>query len=280
MPAGTYAVVRYIADPARDEPINIGVAARGPAGAVFRTDQAALDRMRVTDPYIDPVTIPHVVEYIERLVDEPILRLGANGAEAIEPWSPDFLAALGEQLPERFTLGRPLFIEYADESRAAMEAAAEDLSARLVKPVTRRPAFPHDPGAPFERLKKLLVTSIKSGRVMVRANVQGTLTRRVRQPDFYYRDRMGRAVVVETVKLTQRPRHIVSKTADAAAFELLDLKTQQGTRAVAIVEPQESPTADYFDARQSIEAVADEIIDTPEGIAAFAEQVERELVTA
>ncbi|MGD9891155.1 MAG: DUF3037 domain-containing protein [Dehalococcoidia bacterium] len=152
MPAGTYAIVRYIPDPARDEPINIAVIASGPAGAVFKTDPVALDRMRVCDPYVDAATIPYFTEYAERLVSGPILRFNIQGPEEIQPWSPAFLDALRDQLPERFTLGRVLFIEYADESRAAMEDAAADLVIRLVKPITRKPAFP--PEIPERRLSK------------------------------------------------------------------------------------------------------------------------------
>lgn len=276
MPAGTYAVVRYIADPARDEPINVGIVARGPAGAVFKTDATALDRMRLTDPYVDPATFGHITEYLNDLVSRPLLRFALTGPETVAPWQPGFLDALRARLPERFTAGDALFIEYADESRAAMENAAADLVERLVKPATRKPRFPSDPGAPLERLKKLLAGHIQRGQVMVQPAVQG-FTHRVRRPDLYYRRADGTPVVIATVKLSQRAPHIVSQTADAKAFELFDIKTQQKAHTVAVVEPPDQPTPAYLDSIKSIEAIADQVLNAREDVPKVVEQVERDL---
>jgi hypothetical protein len=84
--------------------------------------------------------------------------------------------------------------------------------------------------------------------------------------------------VIITVKLTQRLPHALSQTADAKAFELYDIKRQQNARAIAVVERPETPTPEGLDALLSITAVADEVIDPREGIAAVAERVEREVM--
>jgi hypothetical protein len=276
MPAGQYSVVRYVPDPVRDEPINIGIIATGPAGAVFVSDDAAFERMRIVDPFLDADTIPHIQDYIDRLVREPVTRVAERTVETIDPWMPGFLDSLRDRFPERFVLGRLLYIEYADESREAMADAAADLADRLVKPVTRKPAFPRDTGVPFERLKKLLRTAIKADRVQVRPAIQG-FTRRVRHPDFFYRDRDGNGVIIVTVKLTQRRSQTLSQVADAKAFELLDMKQQQQARAIAVVEQPESPSPETLDVMQSIMAIADEVIDPRNGITDLVSRVHQQL---
>ena len=135
MPAGNYAVLRYIPDPARDEPVNAGIVASGPSGSGFYTDPLALDRMRAVDPFLDPLTLDYVREYMERVTREPALVSRPETIETVEPWQAEFVDVLRGQLPERFTLGRSLFIDYADESREAMDSAGADLVKRLVRPI-------------------------------------------------------------------------------------------------------------------------------------------------
>ena len=276
MLAGNYAVLRYIADPARDEPINAGILASGPSGAGFYTDSLALDRMRSVDPSLDPLTLDHVKDYMDRAAREPALRVRPGGIEAVEPWQPGFVDALRGQLPERFTLGRSLFIDYADESREAMDSAGADLVKRLVKPPPRRLAFSEpDPGAPFERLKRLLATFIESGSVRERPDIQG-FTRRVRHPDFFYRRADGTAVIILTVKMDyQRPWQL-SQAVDARAFELLDVKQSQHAVALALVEQPLQPSPEYFETLKSIQAVADEVLDAQPGVIEVANRVKRE----
>ena len=92
MPAGDYAVLRFTPDAGRDEPINIGVVMAGPAGALFMTDPAALERMREVDPDLDPETCQDIQEYMTRLTSRTALKVGADKVEYIEPWKPGFLA--------------------------------------------------------------------------------------------------------------------------------------------------------------------------------------------
>ncbi|MGD9891156.1 MAG: hypothetical protein AB7R89_09205 [Dehalococcoidia bacterium] len=128
-------------------------------------------------------------------------------------------------------------------------------------------------------MRKLLAPAIKRGQIKVRADVQGRFTHRVRQPDFFYRNRQGNEVVIEMIKLTQQRRYNISQTADAKAFELFDLKQRPGVQTIAVVEQPETPTEDFLDAVQSIRVVAHEIIDPREGMTALARRVERDLVT-
>ena len=280
MPAGTYAVVRYIPDPARDEPINIGIIATGPAGAAFATDSAALERMRLLDPYVDPDSIAHIQEYLARLMDESVITVSASGVTEVQPWQPEFLQAVASRLPERFTLGRSLYIEYADESHDALTAAAKDLADRLVKPATRPARFPRDAGAPFEQLKRHFRDAIKHGLIRERPALQGA-THRVRHPDFSYTASDGTLVVIVTVKLSQRLEHVVSTTADAKAFELYDLmqrRSENPVRAIAVVEQPAEPTEAFAEAVRSIKFVASETVNANEGLQELAETAKREAV--
>jgi hypothetical protein len=170
-----------------------------------------------------------------------------------------------------------LFIDCADESRDAMDAAGADLVKRLVKPLSRRVAFPDaDPGAAFERLKRPLAGFIESGSVRERPDIQG-FTHRVRRPDFYYRRADGTAVINLTVQIDyQRPWQL-PQAVDARAFELLDVKQAQQAAALALVEPPPQPSAEYFETLKSIQAVADKVLDAGPDIQVLAERIKREL---
>ena len=96
MPAGTFAVVRYIPDPARDEPINVGIIATGPAGAVFRTDDKAWARIRGSDMHVDPDTLGHAQEYLEAMTSHSVLVLKADGIHEIQPWDDSFCQTLAD----------------------------------------------------------------------------------------------------------------------------------------------------------------------------------------
>ena len=137
MPTGTCVILRFIADPWRDEPINIGLIIAGPAGASLHLDDAAPARMQAADPSLDPAVPDDLRHYLEGLLAEPVLRVRDAHVEQIAPHEPAFLAALSEQMPRRFALGRVLDIELADARPETQAQAAAELLRLLVTPPSR-----------------------------------------------------------------------------------------------------------------------------------------------
>jgi hypothetical protein len=263
MPAGQYAVLRYIPDPARDEPINVGLIANGPAGAVYKTNTEALERVRKTDPFIDRDTLHHLTDHMEQLISGAVQLPSATGWDRVEPWQPEFLAAICRRVPERFVVGQARFIDYADESLDAMTTAAAELVGRLVKPVAGTPVFVRrDPQAPAAQLKRHLRALIKSGLIREEPPVQGGLSKRLRHPDFRYELPNGESVIVDTVKLTSTLPWLLSQTADAVAFQLLDIvgDNRRRTHVIAVVDSPEIKGEAFTEAVQSLRAVAEEVI--------------------
>lgn len=140
MPAATYAIIRFVADPWRDEPINVGIIVAGTAGALASLDPAALGRMQAADSCLDPAILEDVQEYVSGILSEPIVQVRDGRVERIAPDEPEYLVVLSEQLPRRFALGRVLQIELADTRRETMDQAATELLSALVAPSTARAA--------------------------------------------------------------------------------------------------------------------------------------------
>ena len=134
MLVGTYAILRFIANPWRDEPINIGIVIAGPAGASLHVDDAAPARMQAADPCLDPAVPDDLRQYLHSLLTEPVLHLRDGRLEPISPADPAYLPALAELLPRRFALGQPLSVELADTQPETQARTAAELIRLVVTP--------------------------------------------------------------------------------------------------------------------------------------------------
>ena len=134
MAVAVYSILRFIADPWRDEPINIGVVFAGPAGASLHLDDAAPARMQAADPCLDPAVPDDLRQYLDGLLAEPVVRARDGRIESIPPGDPGYLPALAELLPRRFALGRPLHVELDDTRPETRARVASELLRLLVTP--------------------------------------------------------------------------------------------------------------------------------------------------
>lgn len=136
MLAVEYAVVRFITDPVRDEPINIGIIISAPAGAAFISPPLTGERMMAVDPYLDIEAAEEILAFLAALAARPALRVQPDRIEVVEPGMAGFLPLLAGQLPRRCELGRVLRLAVDGNSDEDTRQALSDLVDGLVAPPT------------------------------------------------------------------------------------------------------------------------------------------------
>lgn len=148
MLSGEYAVVRFVADMARDEPVNIGIIVSGSSGTVFLADDAAIQRMYLADPVLTADDVNAVLGFIADRVRSPAEQITLHGVVRTEPGEAGFIDAIRDQLPERFIVSDARFVEFSAPGSQAMETVAHGILARLVTPHQMRSVAPnHGVGA-------------------------------------------------------------------------------------------------------------------------------------
>lgn len=135
MKAANYALIRYLADSARDEPLNIGVLLWDNEQYLLRLDDAAIQRVIRFNPHLDR----EALDFIESFLSDSLLQDWPGDPDEVAR----FLAHidLGPVL-----LTGPRFGSYDEEDPEAFASLAERLLARLVRPRHRSPEVSREPG--------------------------------------------------------------------------------------------------------------------------------------
>ena len=125
MTAARYSLIRFLADPARNEPINVGVIAWDASGVRLGLDDAALYRVYRLNPNLAKAAVDHVEELLESSI---VARWGdAEG-------DPERLLSPFRKPPVLLT--EPMLTN-GDGSAANLEVVVDRLLRRLVRVVPR-----------------------------------------------------------------------------------------------------------------------------------------------
>ena len=123
MKTASYAVIRYVADPGRNEPLNVGILAWDDAGFELRVDDAATARVVRDHPFLARDALRSLRPMIERSLSD------------LTPFSPDRHRDLFKSQSGFPIMWSETRLTTLDESRPSPLAhTVERLTARIVRP--------------------------------------------------------------------------------------------------------------------------------------------------
>jgi hypothetical protein len=221
----SYAVIRYIADPARNEPLNVGILVWDAAGYELRLDEAAAARVIRDHPFLPS----DALRALQPSIDEQL--------QQADPFSPD---AIGRLLANQ--RGHPVNwsdarITSIDEAKnETLATAADRLVVRLVHPRRRGGGGGLRPVELFERHLAVLVKAgaISRGHVFPQSK-----TGIHRSVDFFANH--GANVALDAVKLAYQKADDVLLRADAQANKVQDILAGNDVTYLVYVELSNDP---------------------------------------
>lgn len=208
MKPAQYAVVRYVADPARNEPINIGMVVWNEVTSSFRLDSSALERVVRENPHLGKESVLYLDPFLrEQFAPERPL----DGPRTVEQ-------RVREQRLFPVVFSEPRFTTVEDGSEGALETTLERLLLRVVHPPKRRGGGrrPSVQDALAKRWKPWL------GKQVVRNHVFGSSrSGNPRTVDFFANS--GANVAVDVLRLAIQKGDEIVQRADAEAFKIEDI---------------------------------------------------------
>jgi len=210
MTNASYVVVRYVADPARNEQLNVGVLAWGAGGHQLVIDGEAVARVIRENPRLHTDALSSLPATVTEIVD---LAPGLPPAEIGER------VAQAARFPVVFS--EPRATTVADGDPNALGATVERLVKRIVTPRRRSGR-----GAPSARqeIERRVTALILGGRVQPQFPFLNTRTGVRRVVDFFVNS--GSNVALDTVKLDLRLADEVRLRADAEAYKIGDIAAE------------------------------------------------------
>ncbi len=208
MRAGQYAVIRYIADPARNEPLNIGAIIWDGRDFRVRVDDGAVQRVIRDHPRLTRDALLYV---------EPKLHKEFQDASQYGTGQLAEVLATQESFPIAFS--EPRFTAIAEEGEVGLEANLERLINRIVRPRRRVGGTSFDPTAV---LVKRLRPFIRDRLVRANYVFEDSRSGIPRSVDFFANS--GANVAVDVVRLALTKSAGIAHRADAEAFKVEDIR--------------------------------------------------------
>jgi Protein of unknown function (DUF3037) len=203
-----YSLVRYIADLARNEALNVGILLWNDADVKLRLDDEAIARIVRENPYLQTDALRHLEdELIDQLRVQP--GMGAESALSMIDNQRGYLVAFTE----------PRLATVSDGSGPALDVAMDRLLERIVKP-RRRTGGGRTPN-PVEQLERQLRPLIRSRQVRTDHFFSKSLSGLPRRVNFFANSTANFAL--DVVKLTVKRADEISQRADAEAFKISDV---------------------------------------------------------
>lgn len=203
----SYSVIRYIADPARNEPVNVGIVLWSPVGLQLTIDQSAVDRVIRDNPRLHRDAL---------LGLEGMLRsqLGVD-----ETHAPADLDRRVNQLPGfPVALTETRYTSLASEEVGAIANEVDRLVERIVRPRRR---FGAAPESLAESLERQLRPLIAAQRVFRNHVFERTTTGVPRRIDFFANSHTN--VGVDLLRLNLKRADEIRLRADAEANKVRDI---------------------------------------------------------
>ena len=209
MTPAQYAVIQYIADPGRNEALNVGILLWSTQSYRLRIDESAVARVVRENPLLERDALLYL---------EPTLRRQLLGAA---PFSEERLRQSLEKqkgFPARLT--EPRFTTLAGEEADALDSTLDRLIDRIVRPRRRVGRSRPSPVEIFERRLRPL---IRQGLVYPNYFFESSQTGIRRVVDFYANK--GADVALDTLVLDIKRADSIRTRADAEAFKIEDIRT-------------------------------------------------------
>lgn len=225
MKPAQYAIVRYTADPGRDEALNLGILVWDAEEYRLKVDREAADRAIRESPWLERDALLYV---------EPLLR---EMIESTSGYLPERIGALINEQPD-FPLGLTdaRFTTIADDSPDAIDATLSRLIDRVVRPPRRGGGGSIDLADLLEsRIRHALLDHSVKRDVAYRGSRSGI----VRTVEFYANS--GANTALDTLKLDLKRADEIRRRADAQAYKVVDLKVNEISRYVVLCSLSTDP---------------------------------------
>lgn len=214
MKPANYAVIRYIADPARNEPVNVGVVLWNEIGSRLKLDDQAIARVVRDNPHLSRDALLYLDDFLRRrLIADRSLTGSTDIGREIRQRS---------QFPVVVT--EPLFTTVADETEDALDAELDSLLARVVRPPRRRGGpRPGTTSDLTKRWKPWLGTKLVQNHVFAssKTGVPRTVT-------FFANS--GANVALDVLSLAINKADEIQQRADAEAYKAEDILAKNDIR--------------------------------------------------
>lgn len=213
---GTYSVIRYIADPGRNEALNVGILAWRNGKYQVHINQEAVDRVVSDNPFLAREALAGIEPSLLRELDTAKLR----SDESIQTF-------LTQQKGFPLSFSEPRFTTLSDETPIAFEETLERLIDRVVRPKRR---YSGGGVSPVEQLTRLLRPLIASHVVKTEHPFESTKTGRTRTVSFFRNSSTN--VALDVARLGVKKSDDILFRADAEAFKSEDILERNGIRMV------------------------------------------------
>ncbi|MBA2276766.1 MAG: DUF3037 domain-containing protein [Chloroflexia bacterium] len=251
MKAASYTVIRYVADPARNEPINIGIALWTECHSELRLDATALERVVRDNPHLHRDALLYLDPFLrERLA-----------SYAHEDGSGSVTRLLTERslFPVVFT--EPRFTSLTDFSPEATNATMERLLARVVKPRRRSGGGP--PPNVMKILAKRLAPLVSRGAIQPNHVFASSRSGTPRAVDFFANSRAN--VALDVLRLNIQDARGILERADARAYKVIDVTEQNDVDFIVLCDfrPDDMLQETNDNARRRIESAGATVVTEP-----------------
>lgn len=260
MKAASYAVVRFVADPARNEPVNVGIVAWDDVRRELRIDATALERVIRDNPHLHRDSLLYL---------DPFLRERLAPADVVENSGhvPDLLARQN-LFPVMFT--EPRHTTLVDGSSEAMTATIDRLMERVVHPKRRTGG-----GRPqvFKNYLAKRFTPLINQKVIERDHVfAASKSGAPRSVDFFANSSAN--VVLDVLRLNIGEAKEIRLRADAEAYKIVDVTSTNDVDYMVLCDFRRDAVLQEANrlARQSVESAGARIITDPDQAAEYIEQ--------
>lgn len=218
MVPASYVVIRYVADPARNEPLNVGVLAWSGREHELAIDREAILRVVRENPRLHPDALLGLEAALRD-------RLGLND----QPPEGEIRERIAEHPGFPILLTEPLFTTVASADAVSLHDTVEHLVDRIVTPKHRGGGHPADLR---EQLAKNIAPLIKSGSVRQDHLFPQTRTGVTRRVDFFLNS--GRNVAVDRIILDLKRADEIRLRADAEAYKATDIISKNHVKLLVL----------------------------------------------
>lgn len=220
----SYVVIRYVADPARNEPLNVGVLAWTGEQHELTIDREAVLRVVRENPRLHPDSLFGLESAIRS-------RLGLDD----QPPGGEIRERIADHPGFPVMLTEPLYTTVASSDPVSLHATVEHLVERIVKPKRRSGGFQVDLR---QQLAKSISPLLASGQVRQDHVFQKTKTGVARRVDFFANS--GRNVAVDRIIFDLKRADEIRLRADAEAYKATDIVGRNGVSLVVLTSFSEA----------------------------------------
>ncbi len=211
MKTAHYAVVRYVADPARNEPVNVGIVLWSGYESRIKFEPDALARVVRQNPHLTGDSLLYLEPFLKSKLAGDKLH---NGSFDFDQWDREV-----NLFP--VIVSKPLFTSVGDTSEEALDDEVESLLSRIVRPPKRSGGSHRSPTKDLARRWKPFLTT---KRLVQNHVFQESRTGNPRTVNFFANS--GANVAVDIVGLAVQRADEIQQRADAEAYKIEDVRAR------------------------------------------------------